>query len=193
MTTGVRAEAGGVLPRPFDDTAFEDESADGWPASLTDHRRRARAVAIQILYEVDLTRRDAVAVMERRIVDDATPNLAIAYVRAIVRGIVDHLPELDRALIDGAPQWPLARIDPVERAILRIAVLEMTRSVGLNDLVPVRVAINEAIELAKLFGHQPSPSFVNGVLGAVARALPAEVTILAPDGFASQGPEPETA
>jgi N utilization substance protein B len=188
MTDAIVSDDPGLARVPGD-WAPRDEAGLDWPEAFRDDRRRARAVAVQVLYEVDLTRRDPITVFERRIVDDATPGASVPLARAMVTGVVARLTEIDRALTDGAPHWPVARIDPVERAVLRIATYELLhgRAEGdrVSDRVPQRVAINEAVELARLFGTEVSVRFVNGVLGAVVRQLlpdaPTELNVTDPD------------
>jgi N utilization substance protein B len=146
-----------------------DGDASEWPEGFGDERRRGRAVAVQVLYEVDLTKRDPSTVVDRRIADDRTPPASASSARALVGGVVARLAEIDRTLADGAPQWPVQRIDPVERSILRVATFELLHARGEGDRpserVPVRVAINEA-----------SVRFVNGVLGAVVRQIAPDTT-----------------
>ncbi|HAH16347.1 MAG: transcription antitermination factor NusB [Proteobacteria bacterium] len=156
---------GGSKALKSDDVFATDE--DEWPEGVGVERRRARAVVIQVLYEVDVTGHVPSAVLERRILEDRTPHEASAYARRLLPGVIANLGSIDETLTKGAPGWPVDRMDVVERAILRLAVHELSAAVG----VPVRVAINEAVELAKVFGHEPSAKFVNGVLGAVARAI----------------------
>ncbi len=156
---------GGPRALKSDDVFATNE--DEWPEGIGVERRRARAVVIQVLYEVDVTSHVPLAVLERRILEDCTPHTASEYARRLLPGIIANLGSIDETLTKGAPGWPVDRMDVVERAILRLAVHELSTSVG----VPVAVAINEAVELAKVFGHEPSAKFVNGVLGAVARAI----------------------
>jgi N utilization substance protein B len=171
--TGAMASGVPGVPRLPEAWTIRDEDASEWPEAFRDDRRRARAVAIQVLYEIDLTKRDPIAVFDRRVVDDMTPGASVSVARVMVVGVVARRSEIDRALADGAPQWPVDRIDPVERAILRLATFELMQGRGdgerASDRVPVRVAINEAVELARLFGTEASVRFVNGVLGAVVR------------------------
>ena len=173
--TGAMASGVPGLPRLPEAWTIRDEDASEWPEAFRDDRRRARAVAVQVLYEVDLTRRDPLAVLDRRVIDDVTPGPSAAVARVMVTGVVARRAEIDRALAEGAPQWPVERIDPVERSVLRLATYELLhgRAEGdqSSDRVPVRVAINEAVELARLFGTEASVRFVNGVLGAVVRQL----------------------
>ena len=173
--TGAMASGVPGLPRVPEAWTIRDEDASEWPEAFRDDRRRARAVAVQVLYEIDLTKRDPITVLDRRVIDDLTPIASASVARVMVTGVVARRAEIDRALTDGAPQWPVDRIDPVERSILRLATFELMQGRGdgdrVADRVPVRVAINEAVELARLFGTEASVRFVNGVLGAVVRRV----------------------
>ena len=173
--TGAMASGVPGLPRVPEAWTIRDEDASEWPEAFRDDRRRARAVAVQVLYEIDLTKRDPITVLDRRVIDDLTPVASASVARVMVTGVVARRAEIDRALTDGAPQWPVDRIDPVERSILRLATFELMQGRGdgdrVADRVPVRVAINEAVELARLFGTEASVRFVNGVLGAVVRQV----------------------
>jgi transcription antitermination protein NusB len=140
-------------------------------------RRLGRALAFQALYEMDMGHHAPGQVLDRlaesfqesgaapyspEVLDDAA-----AYARALVRGVL-----LNRAAIDGliqqrAPLWPLAQMSAVDRNVLRIGLFE---SLYGNATVPLRTAINEAVELAKLFGSETSAKFVNGVLGRAVEA-----------------------
>ena len=181
--TGAMANGLPGLPRLPEGWTIRDEDASEWPEAFRDDRRRARAVAVQVLYEIDLTKRDPITVFDRRVIDDMTPGASATMARLIVMGVVAHRTDIDRALSEGAPQWPVDRIDPVERAVLRVATFELLHGRGegerASDRVPVRVAINEAVELARLFGTEASVRFVNGVLGAIVRQIaPDAPTIL---------------
>ena len=175
MNSSLASETSGQLSRLPGGWKVRGEDASEWPEEFRDDRRRARAVAVQVLYELDLTRRDPVSILERRVIDDMTPIVSATVARTMVTGVVSRRTEIDRSLTDGAPQWPVDRIDPVERAILRLATYELLNGRMDGDQsgvrVPVRVAINEAVELARLFGTEASVRFVNGVLGAVARQI----------------------
>ena len=129
-------------------------------------RRRARSVALQALYELDATTHDVETVLRRRLEDDATPQRAAAYASTLVHGVRDHQVVVDEQITHAAPQWPLSQMSRVDKCILRLAIYEML----FEDDVPDRVAINEAVELAKTFGHETAPKFVNGVLGSIERA-----------------------
>lgn len=134
-------------------------------------RRQARTLALQILYETDQTTHEWKEVLERAIESDATatPNV-VAYARVLAEGIFQHQRSIDREIELAAPAFPIGQLSPIDRNALRIAIYELRYS----DDVPVKVAINEAVELAKRFGGESSGRFVNGVLGTVVDRLPEE-------------------
>ncbi len=126
-------------------------------------RRKARVLALQALYEID-------AVGHKT--DDAVGSLLdsqrlseenLQFVRELVAGVVENKQKIDEVIQQFAPAWPIAQIPIVDRNILRLAIFEIL----LDNRVPVKVAINEAVELAKSFGGDSSPRFINGVLGSV--------------------------
>lgn len=122
-------------------------------------RRRAREVALQVLYEEDLNPQVAPSVSEqfvRRRVRD--PRLA-AFALSLIAGVRRHAAELDRMIQEIAANWSLARMAVVDRNILRLGAYEM-----LFGDTPDRVALDEAIELAKRYGDSRSAQFVNGIL-----------------------------
>ena len=129
-------------------------------------RRRARQALLQVLYEVDASGHsleDSVGwVLERQVVDED----GIAFVRAMAQGILEDRDRLDQEIQRYAPAWPVSQLPVVDRNILRIAIYE----VMLDQETPPKVAINEAVELAKHFGSESLPRFVNGVLGALMKA-----------------------
>lgn len=133
-------------------------------------RRLARELALQALYEIDLVQHPPAEVMFEQFgaLDEPNPR-AEEYARALVVGIVAVAPQLDAYIQSHAPEWPLDQVAVIDRNLLRMALYEFT--VG---KVPVKVAINEAVELAKEYGADSSPRFVNGVLGALV-PLQAEV------------------
>jgi N utilization substance protein B len=127
-------------------------------------RTRARGVALQVLYEVDLAAHSPDAVLEQRLSEvELTRDLA-EFVRQIVFGILPLTEFLDVAIAKYAPEWPFDQIATIDRNILRIATWEF----AINGETPVKVAINEAVELAKLYGSDSAPRFINGVLGNLA-------------------------
>jgi N utilization substance protein B len=144
-------------------------------------RRRARAVALQALYELDATSHDLETVLARRLEDDVTPPHAATYTRHLVHGVAANQSAIDEQIARAAPAWPLEQMSRVDKCILRLAIYEMLFETDF----PARVAINEAVELAKLFGHETTPKFVNGVLGSIERSRraprPAESAVEAAD------------
>jgi N utilization substance protein B len=127
-------------------------------------RRRARIIAIQALYELDLTNHSPVVVIQRRIEDKAFPPEAVPFVRHLVFGVLQYKEHLDSLIQRYAPEWPIEQMAPIDRNVLRMALFEFS----VDGQTPVKVAINEAVELAKLFGSDSAPRFVNGVLGSLA-------------------------
>lgn len=135
-------------------------------------RRRARAVALQTLYEVDLAGHQASDVISQRLADCDLEDEHVEFVRHLVEGVLSRLSEIDEHVREIAPEWPLEQMSPIDKNILRIAIFEMTY----DPEIPVKVAINEAVELAKLFGSESSRRFVNGALGTLATQQLAERT-----------------
>jgi N utilization substance protein B len=126
-------------------------------------RHKARALALMALYERDVAGHDALVVLERLLAEEHLPQEAAQFARELVQGVVQHQERLDAVIRNKAPAWPLEQIPAVDRNILRLALYEML----IDNRVPIRAAINEAVELAKQFGSESSPRFVNGVLGSV--------------------------
>ena len=132
-------------------------------------RRRARAVALQTLFEVDLATHDLSQVLERRLEDSDLGPEGAEFARHLVEGAQSYLPHIDPIICEIAPEWPLEQMSPIDRNILRIAIYEMT----FDPDIPTKVAINEAVELAKIFGSESSRRFINGALGTLAsRQMP---------------------
>ncbi|MBL7161670.1 MAG: transcription antitermination factor NusB [Anaerolineales bacterium] len=127
-------------------------------------RTRARGTALQILYEIDLVDHPLGTVLKHRLDDAELEDRLVDFVSQIVRGIWPIRLHLDQFIAEHAPEWPLDQIAIIDRNILRIALWEFAVK---ND-TPVKVAINEAVELAKAYGSESSPRFVNGVLGSLA-------------------------
>ena len=137
-------------------------------------RAQSRQAALQVLYSVDVGRR-AAETFSPETVDAALaaveahfelPEGARAYARELVLGVALHRDAIDRMLAGHATNWRIERMAAVDRNVLRLAIYEM----GWAGL-PASVAIDEAVELARRFGSDPSPAFVNGVLDAVAHTL----------------------
>nr|WP_290668500.1 transcription antitermination factor NusB [Ardenticatena sp.] len=125
-------------------------------------RRQARELALQALYELDMTRHPVGEVIETRLheTEDLLPD-AEPFMRQLVRGVVEHRDEIDPYVVQIAPEWPIEQMAVVDRNILRLALYELLYT----PETPYKVVINEAVELAKEFGGPNSPRFINGALG----------------------------
>ncbi len=123
---------------------------------------------MQSLFEIDMTGHDPVAVLNERFADKELPPEGEAFARQLVMGVLAHRTEIDRLIERVAPEWPVEQIAGVDRAILRVAVFEIV----FGEQTLPKVAINEAVELAKVFGSDSSRRFVNGALGALVAQLP---------------------
>ena len=126
-------------------------------------RRKARGLALQALYEIDSTEHIAGEVLKRLLAEEKLSEENAAFVHELVEGVIRNRESLDKHIRTFAPAWPLEQIPIIDRNILRLAIFEIL----LDNKVPVKVAINEAVELAKTFGAEASSKFVNGVLGSV--------------------------
>lgn len=126
-------------------------------------RHQARIVALQALFEVDSVNHPADLVLSQRLQETPLPTDGEVFAKQLVLGVLQHRPDLDSLISDIATDWPLEQMAIVDRNILRIAMFEIT----VDGQTPVKVAINEAVELAKLFGSDSSRRFVNGVLGTL--------------------------
>jgi N utilization substance protein B len=126
-------------------------------------RRQARIVALQTLFEVDSVNHPAELVLSQRLQETPLPTDGEVFAKQLILGVLEHRPSLDSLISDIATDWPLEQMAIVDRNILRIAMYEIT----VDGQTPVKVAINEAVELAKLFGSDSSRRFVNGVLGTL--------------------------
>jgi N utilization substance protein B len=128
-------------------------------------RTRARSLALQVLYEVDLTGHAPGTVLSERLEDgERMEQSLVEFTHQIIFGVLPLAEKLDQFIAQHAPEWPMDQVAVVDRNILRIALWEF----AVAGCTPVKVAINEAIELSKLFGSDSTPRFVNGVLGSLA-------------------------
>lgn len=127
-------------------------------------RRRARRVTLETLYEYDVANHAPGEVLERRIEENPMENAGIEFANRLVNGVIEHLDEMDRLIARYAPEWPLDQMAVIDRNILRIAIYEFL----IDGETPIKVAINEAVELAKTYGSDSAPRFINGVLGTLA-------------------------
>ena len=130
---------------------------------MTGARRKARSVALQALYEIDLAGHDVEAVIARLLAEIEFSEENSIFITGLVKGVLQNSEEIDRHLQNFAPAWPIGQIAVIDRNILRLAIFEIL----FDNKVPVKAAINEAVELAKKFASDNSAKFVNGVLGSV--------------------------
>ena len=136
------------------------------------NRHLSRSIVLQTLFEWDLNnmdKKDTYKVLERNVEEFAPNKTDNAFIEKLLDGILGKCPELDKVIEKAAPEWPIDRISPVDRNILRLGLYELLFAD--RKEVPAKVAINEAIELAKQFGGENSSRFVNGVLGAVYKEI----------------------
>lgn len=119
---------------------------------------------MQALYEIDLTGHAPGEAIEERLSEENLDKGLAEFVREIVTGVMPITMKLDNLIAQHAPEWPMDQVAVIDRNILRIALWEF----AVAGCTPVKVAINEAIELAKMYGSDSTPRFVNGVLGSLA-------------------------
>ncbi len=127
-------------------------------------RTRARALALQALYEIDLSNHPPADVFKSRLEETSLPTGLAEFARQIIFGVLPLREDLDQLIAKYAPEWPLDQIAAIDRNILRLAFWEF----AVQRETPLKVAINEAVELAKLYGSDSAPRFINGVLGTLA-------------------------
>ena len=127
-------------------------------------RTRARCAALQALYEIDIAGHLPEIVIHERIIAQSLDNKMAEFTNDIVLGVLPLIKDLDQFISEQAPEWPLDQVAVIDRNILRIALWEF----AVSEITPMKVAINEAVELAKMYGSDSAPRFVNGVLGSLA-------------------------
>lgn len=134
-------------------------------------RQLARSVVLQSLYEWDFyaKKEDLAAVLERNLAEFAPGIDEPDFAWRLMKGVIDHLDELDKIIEKAAPEWPIEQIAIIDRNALRIGLYELLHANP--EEVPPKVAINEAIEIAKNYGGPNSGKFINGVLGTVYKQL----------------------
>jgi len=131
---------------------------------MTGSRRKGRSLALQALYELDCTGHKPDDVLPRLAREEQTPEGVVAFARELVKGVLENRTRIDSVIARYAPAFPVEQIAVIDRNILRLAIFEVL----LDNKVPMKAAINEAVDLARAFGSESSPKFVNGVLGSVA-------------------------
>ncbi len=126
-------------------------------------RTKARSIALQVLYEVDISGHKPGLVLvgrfERLKMDDSLKQ----FISQIVSGVIEYAGFLDGFIKEFAPEWPLDQVAIIDRNLLRIALWE----IAVYQKTPIKVVVNESVELAKLYGSEGSPRFINGVLGGL--------------------------
>jgi transcription antitermination protein NusB len=127
-------------------------------------RRRARSAALKALYELDTTTHLPGTVISQRLAEETLTPEGEAFAQQLVTGVWQHREQLDNMIQHYAPEWPIEQMAVIDRNLLRIAIFEF----NIARITPLKVAINEAIELAKAYGADSAPRFINGVLGSLA-------------------------
>ncbi|MBI2038443.1 MAG: transcription antitermination factor NusB [Candidatus Nealsonbacteria bacterium] len=137
-------------------------------------RHLSRSIAMQSLYEWDFSdkSKDLKEITERNIQEFGPGLEDKSFTWQLVTGIVQHMKEIDKIIMASAPQWPIDQISIIDRNVLRLGLFELLYED--KAAVPPKVAINEAIELAKSFGGENSGKFINGVLGTVYKEIEAK-------------------
>ncbi|ADH85970.1 transcription antitermination factor NusB [Desulfurivibrio alkaliphilus] len=130
-------------------------------------RRKSRELALQALYQADMSNVSALDTLPVLCENFEVSRKALPYGEGLVGGVVANLAAIDRIIEAGSAHWRVSRMSCIDRNIIRIAVYEFNFAAD----VPAGVAINEAIELAKRFGSEDSPAFINGVLDAIRKTL----------------------
>ena len=130
---------------------------------MTGTRRKTRAITLQVLYEVDSVGHEVERVITYLIGKEDLSEENKEFIRHLVSGVIQEQEAVDQSIHRFAPAWPMEQMAVIDRSILRLAIFEIL----FDNKVSVKVAINEAVELAKHFGSENSPKFINGVLGSV--------------------------
>jgi N utilization substance protein B len=126
-------------------------------------RRKSRSIALQALYEIDTVKHDPGETLAHLQEEAGLSEETVVFARELVEGVIRYKDKLDSQIHLLAPAWPVNQLAVIDRNILRLAIFEIL----IDNKIPVKVAINEAVELAKRFGSDSSSKFINGVLGAV--------------------------
>lgn len=125
-------------------------------------RRQIRELAFQLIYQIDVGKNQLNYTLQERLKEETNEG-AKAFCEELVKGTFAKLEEIDEIIQKNAVDWKVERMSSVDRNLLRLAVFEMLY----YDNTPPKVALNEAIELAKIFGSEESPKFINGILGKI--------------------------
>ena len=136
------------------------------------YRHLSRSIAMQSLYEWDfrhLPKEELPKIVERNIKDFGSGMEDIEFAKKLAFGVLENLLKIDKIIETSAPEWPVNQVNIIDRNILRLGIYELL--FGDQKEVPPKVAINEAIELAKNFSGKTSAKFINGVLGTIYREM----------------------
>lgn len=150
-------------------------------------RHLTRSIVMQSLFEWDFSGRgsDLAGILERNLAEFGPGLQEHGFAADLTKGVIENMPTIDAIISKAAPQWPIDQISIVDRNILRLGLYELLYED--KDAVPPKVAINEAIELAKNFGGESSGKFINGVLGTIYKEICGEVGGQEPPGEDSGG------
>jgi transcription antitermination factor NusB len=140
-------------------------------------RRRARELAVQVLFHMEFSPGEAEEVFQLISTNFGSPESIKAFSRLLVAGVCEHREDLDRFISQASEHWRLERMSLVDRNVLRLGLYELLH---VRD-IPAKVSIDEAVELGKRFGNEESGAFINGVLDAIHRRLVKEGALEAKD------------
>ncbi len=130
-------------------------------------RRRARRVTLEALYEYDIVGHSPGEAFQHRLLEAPMASSGVEFASSLIQGVIEYQSTMDALIARFAPEWPLDQMAVIDRNILRIAIYEFL----VSEETPVKVAINEAVELAKIYGADSAPRFINGVLGTLAEQV----------------------
>jgi N utilization substance protein B len=130
---------------------------------MTGMRRKARVTALQALYELNCVEHEAEEALAHLATEEALPPEAFNFSEKLVQGVLQNKSKIDHSIRRFAPAFPIEQMASIDRNILRLAIFEIL----FDNSTPIKVAINEAVDLAKTFGSDSSPRLINGVLGAI--------------------------
>jgi len=128
-------------------------------------RRKSRVLSFQTLYEIDRVRHNPTHVFQNRLLESSLLPAAEQFAHKLIQGVLEKRSDIDKIIATHAPAWPINQMSVVDKNILRISIFEIV----FNDETPLKVSINEAVELGKIFGTSNSPKFINGVLGSISK------------------------
>lgn len=133
------------------------------------NRHLLRTVALQALFEWDFNNRqeDIAPILERTVEEFASGAEDSQFASELINGVMENFDEIDKIIVETAPEWPISQITVIDRNVLRLGIFELMFA----KKIPPKVAINEAVEMGKRFGGESSGKFVNGVLGTLYKTL----------------------